>query len=90
YLSKNRYRYFGEIKDDEKAYLCTICAYNTGPGNVAKALTGTTSLKVAAQVVNQHDTDWVRRKLLKDLTYRETKDYLKRVSERCKMYEGWM
>lgn len=90
YLSKNRYLYFGEIKDDEKAYLCTICAYNTGPGNVAKALTGTTSLKVAAQVVNQHDTDWVRRKLLKDLTYRETKDYLKRVSERCKMYEGWM
>lgn len=90
YLSKNRYRYFGEIKDDEKAYLCMICAYNTGPGNVAKALTGTTSLKAAAQVVNQHDTDWVRRKLLKDLTYRETKDYLKRVSERCKMYEGWM
>jgi len=90
YLSKNRYRYFGEIKDDEKAYLCTICAYNTGPGNVAKALTGTTSLKAVVKVVNQHDTDWVRRKLLKDLPYKETKDYLNRVNERRTMYDGWM
>ncbi len=90
YLSKNRYHYFGGINDDEKAYLCTICAYNTGPGNVAKALTGTTSLKATVQVVNQHDTDWVRRKLLKDLPYKETKNYLNRVSGRRAMYDGWM
>lgn len=90
YLSKNRYRYFGGIKDNEKAYLCTICAYNTGPGNVAKALTGTPNLKAAVQVVNQHDADWVRRKLLRDLPYKETKDYLNRVSGRRLMYAKWM
>jgi len=90
YLSINRHRYFKGISDDEKANLCIIAAYNTGPGNVAKALTGSTSLKAAVTVANQHDTDWLRQKLLRDLPYSETKDYLKKVTERSALYQGWM
>ena len=90
YLAINRHRYFKGISDDEKANLCIIAAYNTGPGNVAKALTGSTSLKAAVTVANQHDTDWLRRKLLQDLPYNETKDYLKKVTERSALYQGWM
>ena len=90
YLAINRHRYFKGISDDEKANLCIIAAYNTGPGNVAKALTGSTNLKAAVAVANQHDTDWLRRKLLQDLPYNETKDYLKKVTERSALYQGWM
>ena len=90
YISKNRHRYFKGISDDEKAYLCVIAAYNTGPGNVAKALTGTTSLKSAVNVVNQHDVRWLRQKLLKNLPYSETKDYLRKVTERSALYKGWI
>lgn len=90
YIAMNRHRYFKGINDDEKAYLCVIAAYNTGPGNVAKALTGSTSLKAAVGVANQHDTAWLRRKLLNDLPYNETKDYLKKVTERSTLYQGWL
>lgn len=89
YLSKNRYRYFGEIKDDEKAYLCTICAYNTGPGNVARALSRTTNLSKAIAVANSHNTIWVHQKLQRDLPYKETKSYLLKVLKYRKMYQSW-
>ena len=88
YLSKNRYRYFGGIKDDEKAYLCTICAYNTGPGNVARALSGTTNLSKARAVANSHNTKWVHQKLQRDLPYKETKSYLLKVLKHRKMYQS--
>ena len=88
YLSKNRYRYFGGIKDDEKAYLCTICAYNTGPGNVARALSGTTNLSKAIAVANSHNTKWVHQKLQRDLPYKETKSYLLKVLKHRKMYQS--
>jgi len=88
YLSKNRYRYFGGIKDDEKAYLCTICAYNTGPGNVARALSGTTNLSKAITVANSHNTKWVHQKLQRDLPYKETKLYLLKVLKHRKMYQS--
>jgi len=90
YLSKIRHVYFGDIKDDSKAYYCTICAYNTGPGNVAKALTGTSNLNNATTVVNSHNSDWVYNKLLRNLPYAETKKYLRNVNERTKIYEGWI
>ena len=39
YLHKLRYTYYRNVADDEKAHLLIICAYNTGPGNVNRALT---------------------------------------------------
>ena len=52
YLSKIRHRYFKSIKDDERAYICAVPAYNTGIGNVAKALVNKPKLKPAAQKAN--------------------------------------
>ncbi len=39
YLHKLRYTYYRGVQDDAKAHLLIICAYNTGPGNVNRALT---------------------------------------------------
>ena len=84
YLSKIRHTYFKSIKDNEKAY-SVIPAYNTGIGNVAKALTGDTKLKAASKgkfyLPNQ-----LYNKLHKDLKYKEARDYLERVWTRKDKY----
>ncbi len=89
YLSKIRYVYFKKIKNDQAAYYCTVCAYNTGAGNVARAITGTKKLGTTAKTVNAHNSKWVYKKLIKNLPYKETKDYLERVNKREQMYVSW-
>ena len=82
------YKYFKGVKNPESRLYCTIAAYNTGPGNVARALTGTTSLKRAYKVANAMDPDDVYRILLRNLPYRETRDYLRKVSARISVYKN--
>ena len=83
---KIRHHYFKSITDDERAYICAIPAYNTGIGNVAKALTNTTKLKPAAQKANSMSADQLYKKLIKDLKYKEARDYLERVWTRKDKY----
>ena len=86
YLSKIRHRYFKAIKDDERAYICAVPAYNTGIGNVAKALVNKPKLKPAAQKANSMSPDQLYKKLHKDLKYKEARDYLERVWSRKDKY----
>ena len=86
YLAKIRYNYFKSIKDDEKAYMCSVAAYNTGAGNVAKALTNKTKLKPASKRANQLGSNELYNTLLKDLKYEETRNYLKKVWARKDKY----
>ena len=89
YLSKLRHVYFGDISDDRVAYHCTIAAYNTGPGNVSRALTGTTKLAPATEIANTKSPDQIYRILLQKLPYDETKDYLTKVTSRVDNYRAW-
>ena len=89
YISKLRHVYFKNIKNDKTAYFCTIAAYNTGAGNVARALTGTTKLKPTAEYANRYSPDKVYKTLLKKLPYKETRHYLAKVTERIGYYQGW-
>ena len=86
YLAKIRHQYFKSIKDDERAYICTVPAYNTGIGNVAKALVNKPKLKPAAQKANSMSPDQLYKKLMKDLKYKEARDYLERVWTRKDKY----
>ncbi len=79
YLAKIRYNYFKRIKDDEKAYMCSVAAYNTGIGNVAKALTGKGKLKPATDEANSMSSEKLYKTLRKDLKHKEARDYLERV-----------
>jgi membrane-bound lytic murein transglycosylase C len=79
YLAKIRYNYFKSIKDDEKAYMCSVAAYNTGIGNVAKALTGKGKLKPATDEANSMSSEKLYKTLRKDLKHKEARDYLERV-----------
>ena len=86
YLAVIRYNYFKSIKDDEKAYMCSVAAYNTGVGNVAKALTGKGKLKPASKKANSMSSGKLYKTLRKDLKYKETRDYLERVWSRKDKY----
>jgi len=63
-----------------------VPAYNTGIGNVAKALVNKPKLKPAAQKANSMSPDQLYKKLMKDLKYKEARDYLERVWTRKDKY----
>jgi membrane-bound lytic murein transglycosylase C len=79
YLAVIRYNYFKRIKDDEKAYMCSVAAYNTGIGNVAKALTGKGIINPATDEANSMSSEKLYKTLRKDLKHKEARDYLERV-----------
>ncbi|MFA4907806.1 MAG: transglycosylase SLT domain-containing protein, partial [archaeon] len=89
YLSKIRSVYFGAVEDDDKANYCTIAAYNAGPGNVSRAISGSTKIADCLPVINSNDSTWLYNKLLRDLPSDQGKNYLKNVSGRMNIYEAW-
>jgi membrane-bound lytic murein transglycosylase C len=81
--------YFKGVDDEKTREYLTICAYNTGAGNVAKAYNGTFNIRKAIPDINKKSAEENYSHLIKNLPYKETQDYLKKVSDRKKMYEGW-
>jgi membrane-bound lytic murein transglycosylase C len=88
YLALTKNVYFSGVDDPAVAYLMTVAAYNTGAGNVARALTGKTSLKPAAEKAKKMTPAQVHEALRKKLPYKETQDYIQRVFSRSKLYRG--
>ena len=82
------YKYLKEIEDPTSRQYCTIAAYNTGAGNVARTFTGTTNVHRAAAIINQMAPADVFRYLRNNLPHQETRDYLRRVQQRMEMYEN--
>lgn len=82
------YQYFRKIENLRTRLYCAIAAYNTGPGNVAKTLTGKNmSLKQAAKIANQMNPEELYNHLMTNLPYNETVHYLRKVTERLHKYE---
>jgi len=75
------------IKNPTSRLYCTIAAYNTGAGNVARAFVRTNSTALAAKKINQLTPDEVYSKLLRDLKYDEPKHYLIKVRKQMLIYE---
>ena len=87
YLSMIRHHYFSAIRDDELAYICAIPAYNTGVGNVSKALINKTNIREASKKANKMNKDELYDKLYSDLSSKEAKNYLKKVWKRKENYK---
>ncbi|TPE49823.1 DUF3393 domain-containing protein [Maribrevibacterium harenarium] len=81
YLNILQYRYLRQIDDPVSQRYCVISAYNTGAGNVARAFTGSTSPAQAASVINRMPSDQVYNRLLANLPYEETQNYLRKVNK---------
>lgn len=88
YLSKIKTCYFKGIKEEIVAYMLAVAAYNTGPGNVARALTGSKRLDKAVRKANSMTAKEVYAALQRHLPYDETKTYVKKVVERSRLYRN--
>ena len=88
YLELTKNVYFAGIENPTIAYLLTVAAYNTGAGNVARAITGKTNLKATVEKANSMSTEDVHMTLRKKLPYKETQDYIQRVFDRSKIYRA--
>ncbi len=86
YLHILYYRYLKKIKDPQSRLYCTIAAYNTGAGNIAKAFIGSTNISKASVKINNMSSSKVYNTLMKKLPYNETKHYLKKVTNRVSSY----
>lgn len=86
YLSMLQTRYLKRITDPKTRLFCTIAAYNTGTGNVAKAFIGQASMQRAYPVINQLSPERVFEILKTDLPYKETRKYLVKVTNHMDSY----
>jgi len=82
------YSYLKGIKNPTSRLYCSIAAYNTGSGNVAKAFVGSYNISSAVNVINRMSSDDVYRTLKRNLPYDETKRYLDKVLDKIKVYEA--
>ena len=90
YLNILDKRYLKRITDDQSRLYCTIAAYNTGAGNVARVFNkdGSRNINKAAKEINKLSADEVYQQLLTRLPYDETKHYLQRVNSRITLYQS--
>jgi len=88
YLYILYYNYLKTINNPTSRLYCTIAAYNTGAGNVARAFVGTNDVSRAATLINQMPPENVYRHLITNLPYQETRDYLQRVCRRIEAYQA--
>jgi membrane-bound lytic murein transglycosylase C len=86
YLSLLDGEYLAAVEEPESRLYCVIAAYNTGPGNVARAFNEDGSVARAAQAANRLSPQAVYRRLRRQLPYAEARQYLKRVSRRLPAY----
>ncbi len=80
------YNYLKGIKNPKVRMYCAISAYNGGIGRVFKVLTGTTRIKKAIKKINQMSEEEIYRILITRMP-EETKNYLRRVYARYKIYK---
>lgn len=86
YLNMLQTRYLKRITHPQTRLYCTIAAYNTGTGNVAKAFIGRASMQRAYPIINQLPPERVFDILKKDLPYKETRKYLVKVTDHMANY----
>ncbi len=89
YLYLLRKRYFNKVTDTDKSILCMIASYNTGAGNLARALRGDTNISKAIPKINEMSYKELFSYLEKHLLP-ETQNYIRRVSSRMDDFNKWI
>ncbi len=79
-------RNFQNIKGKANRILCTIAAYNTGAGNVARSFTGNTALGKAVEIINSMGNKELYDHLKTKLHHPEARDYIQKVTSKMVKY----
>ena len=77
---------FAKVKDSRCRMLCAIAAYNTGAGNVSRALIGSTNVSKAIDKINSMTFDQLFSYLRSNLPHAETRDYIQKVTSKMEKY----
>lgn len=89
YLGLLKNRYFKDVKDPTSALYCAVAAYNTGAGNLSRALAGTPRIQPAVDRINTMEPEELYTYLRGNLPYEETRDYVQKVRDRMSLYTEW-
>ena len=89
YLAKLRDNEFGGVSNSDNLRLCIVASYNTGPGNVSRSLVRVRNVRQAVPVINGMQSEALFKKLVEDLPFAETRDYLQKVETRIGNYQEW-
>ncbi|MBQ5689130.1 MAG: DUF3393 domain-containing protein, partial [Bacteroidales bacterium] len=89
YLHLLKKRYYTKVTDPRSRDLCVIASYNTGAGNVARALRGDTKISKAIPQINEMSYDELFKYFEKKLLP-ETQNYIRKVTERMNEFNKWM
>lgn len=89
YLYLLRKRYYTKVENPDSRDLCVIASYNTGAGNVARALRGDTKISKAIPQINEMSYDELFKYFEKKLLP-ETQNYIRKVTERMNEFRKWM
>lgn len=89
YLYLLRKRYYTKVENPDSRDLCVIASYNTGAGNVARALRGDTKISKAIPQINEMSYEQLFKYFEKKLLP-ETQNYIRKVTERMNDFRQWM
>ena len=89
YLYLLKKRYYTKVTDKNSQNLCVIASYNTGAGNVAKALRGDYNISKAIPKINEMSYDQLFKYFEKKLLP-ETQNYIRKVTERMNNFKTWL
>ena len=89
YLYLLKKRYFTNVTDKDSQTLCVIASYNTGAGNLSRALRGDTKIGKAIPQINEMTYDQLFKTLEKQLLP-ETQNYIRKVTERMNNFKTWL
>lgn len=87
YLHLLEKRYYTKVEDKDSRDLCVIASYNTGAGNVARALRGDTNIYKAISQINAMSYEELFKYFEKKLLP-ETQNYIRNVTERMKIFKS--
>ena len=89
YLYLLKKRYYTKVENPKNQDLCVIASYNTGAGNVARALRGDTKISKAIPQINSMSYEELFKYFEKKLLP-ETQNYIRKVTERMNDFNKWM
>ncbi len=89
YLHLLKKRYYTKVENSDSQNLCVIASYNTGAGNVARALRGDTNISKAIPQINAMSYEELFKYFEKKLLP-ETQNYIRKVTERMNEFNKWM
>lgn len=80
-------RYLHGINNAISLQYCAVAAYNTGPGNLARAFSGSRKIGAAINEINKMAPEQVFDHLRRHLPYKETQEYIVKVN---RFQRSWM